>query len=90
MYAYTRSLLAGLWAEKALRSQPNGHIALRIGAAAAAMDGCLTSARRLCRRLQSVDPGLRLSNLADTFGPYRNPEHRARFAEGLRLAGLPD
>ena len=81
---------AGLWAEKALRTQPDGHSALRIGAAAAAMGGCLTSARRLCGRLQSVAPGLRLSNVVDTFGPYRNPEHRARFAEGLRLAGLPD
>jgi TolB-like protein len=81
---------AGLWAEKALRTQPNNHSALRIGAAAAAMGGCLTSAKHLCDQLQSVDLGLRLSNLADTFGPYRNPEHRARFAEGLRLAGLPD
>lgn len=80
---------AGLWAERALRTQPDNHSALRIGAAAAAMGGCLASARRLCGRLQSVDSGLRLSNLADTFGPYRDPEHRARFAEGLRRAGLP-
>jgi adenylate cyclase len=81
---------AGRWAEKALRTQPNNHSALRIGAAAAAMGGCLASAKHLCSRLQHVDSGLRLSNLADTFGPYRDPEHRARFAEGLRRAGLPD
>ena len=81
---------AGRWAERALRTQPDNHSALRIGAAAAAMGGCLTSAKHLCGRLQHVDPGACLSNMASTFGPYRNPEHRARFAEGLRRAGLPD
>ena len=81
---------AGRWAEKALQTQPDNRSALRIGAAAAAMGGCVTSAKHLCGRLRHVDFGLRLCNLVDTFGPYRDPEHRARFAEGLRRAGLPD
>src|SRR5262249_49179243 len=30
------------------------------------------------------------SNLRDVLGPYRRPEDLARYAEGLRKAGLPE
>jgi hypothetical protein len=40
-------------------------------------------------RLRRIDPALRMSNLKDWF-PIRRPEHFARWAEGLRSAGLPE
>lgn len=41
-------------------------------------------------RLQKLDPGLRISNLEDELGPYHQRDYVARYAEGLRAAGLPD
>jgi len=78
------------WARRSLHERPDFHPALRIGAAAAAMAGRETEASKLCERLQQVYPDLRLSTLGATLGPYRDPEHLTRFAEGLRLAGLPE
>ena len=40
-------------------------------------------------RLRALDPALRLSNLKDLL-PFRRPEDFARWAEGLRRAGLPE
>ncbi len=40
-------------------------------------------------RIRQIDPTLRLSNLKD-LTPLRRPEDMARFAEGLRKAGLPE
>jgi len=40
-------------------------------------------------RLRDFDPALRLSNLKDLF-PIRQPEDFARWAEGMRQAGLPE
>jgi hypothetical protein len=40
-------------------------------------------------RLRQIDPALNLSNFKDLL-PFRRPEDFARFAEGLRLAGLPE
>ena len=77
------------WAERALEKAPGSHAALRIAAAAAAMDGRMAEARGLCDRLRALDPGLTLGTLAEVLGPYRDPEHPVRFAEGLRRAGLP-
>ena len=41
------------------------------------------------QRLHELDPTLRVSNLRDWL-PIHRPEDFARFAEGLRLAGLPE
>jgi hypothetical protein len=38
---------------------------------------------------QGLNPALRLSNLPDLL-PFRRPEDFARWAEGLRRAGLPE
>jgi len=76
-------------AEEVLRGGPNNHPALRIGAASAAFAGQKDTAQHLVRRLQTVDPEFRVSRLKDVLGPYKQAEVE-RYAEGLRLAGLPE
>jgi TolB-like protein len=78
------------WARMALRSRPDSHAALRIGAASGALAGRYDEARRLAARLHEIDPALRASTLSTVLGPYRNLEHVAMYADGLRKAGLPD
>ena len=78
------------WAEGELQQDPDAHGALRIGAAAAAHAGNLETARTLGRQLQAVDPAFRVSRLGDYLGPYQKPEFVAKYAEGLRMAGLPE
>jgi hypothetical protein len=58
-------------------------------AASSALSGRLDEARKALARVRRLDPALRLSNLKDRVGPYR-PEDFARFAQGMRLAGLPE
>jgi TolB-like protein len=75
--------------EENLRGSPNSHPALRIGAASAALAGRKDTAQRLVRQLQSVDPLLRVSNLVSVLGPYKQAAID-KYAQGLRLAGLPE
>lgn len=79
--------LAQQWAQKALVKKPDWKSALRIVAAAAALDGRPTEARCACNRLMELHPGFRLSRLSQVLGPYRHPE---RLARGLRCAGIPE
>jgi TolB-like protein len=77
------------WANSALREQPNFAAATRVLAAANALAGHLSEARAAMAHLLELDPSLRISNLNEVF-PLRRPDHLAKFAEGLRKAGLPD
>jgi TolB-like protein/class 3 adenylate cyclase len=77
------------WANKALREQPNYPAANRILAASNALAGHLSEAQDAMARLRELDPSLRLANLTEVF-PLRRAEDLAKFAEGLRKAGLPD
>jgi TolB-like protein/class 3 adenylate cyclase len=77
------------WAEAALREQPNYAFALRVLAASHAMAGHLETAKNAMTMLLQADPQLRVSNLTDVISPLQ-PEHRARYIEGLQLAGLPE
>jgi TolB-like protein/tetratricopeptide (TPR) repeat protein len=77
------------WATKAAREQPNFSGAIRNIAASSALSGRLDEAKAALARVRRLDPELRLSNLKDRVGPYR-PADFARFAEGMRLAGLPE
>jgi TolB-like protein len=77
------------WAAKAVREQPNFLGAMRNVAASGALAGRLDEAKRALARVRRLDPDMRISNLKDRVGPYR-PEDLARFAEGMRLAGLPE
>jgi TolB-like protein/Tfp pilus assembly protein PilF len=78
---------AAEWAAKAHREQPSFLGAIRNMAASNALCGHLEQAQRALARASELDPDLRISNLKDRVGPYR-PDDFARFAEGMRLAGL--
>jgi tetratricopeptide (TPR) repeat protein len=77
------------WAEAAARGQPNSSSAIRVLAASYAMAGRQEQAQKAMARLRELFPTLRVSNLRDLF-PVRRPEDNARWAEGLRKAGLPE
>jgi TolB-like protein/DNA-binding SARP family transcriptional activator/Tfp pilus assembly protein PilF len=81
---------AASWAAMTLREWPDYQTALRIAAASYALAGRLEEAKRARKRLEKLDPKLRISNLEDELGPYDRPEYIARYSEGLRIAGLPD
>jgi tetratricopeptide (TPR) repeat protein len=80
---------ASSWAEKALLENPNYHPALRVFAASNALAGRLEDAQKAVARLREIDPTLRVSDLRDLTG-LRRPIDFARYAEGLRKAGLPE
>jgi TolB-like protein/class 3 adenylate cyclase/tetratricopeptide (TPR) repeat protein len=77
------------WAESALRAQANFFIAACVAAASAPLAGKPATAGKAMARLRELNPALRLSSL-DELLPFRRPEDFARWAEGLRLAGLPE
>jgi tetratricopeptide (TPR) repeat protein len=82
---------AVLWAKEALRDQPTYAYAFRVLAATYAMDGRFDDAQRAMAGLRQADPRLRMSNIDDIIAPFEYmPEHRAKYIEGLRLAGLPE
>jgi TolB-like protein/DNA-binding winged helix-turn-helix (wHTH) protein/tetratricopeptide (TPR) repeat protein len=80
---------ASTWAQRALHEQPNYPAANRILAASKALAGHLAEAQRAMANLRQLDAALRISNLGEVI-PVRRPEHLAKFAEGLRQAGLPE
>jgi TolB-like protein/Tfp pilus assembly protein PilF len=80
---------ASTWAETAVRDQPNFLLAWCTAAASNALAGRTVEAGRAMARLRQLDPELRLSNLEDLL-TLRQPEHIAKWGEGLRRAGLPE
>ncbi len=80
---------ASSWAEKALREDPNYYPAVRVYAASSVLAGRLEEAQNAMARLREIDPSLRVSDLKD-LTPLRRPGDIARYAEGLRKAGLPE
>ena len=81
---------AVIWAKMALREVPDYHAALRVAAAGCALAGRDEEAKRMVARLLEIYPALRISNLPNVLGPYRQPEHPAKYADALRKAGLPE
>jgi tetratricopeptide (TPR) repeat protein len=79
---------ASVWAERALREKPNFAGAARVAAASNAFIGKLEQAQKAAGRLRQLDPALCVSKLKEVT-PLRRPEDLARYAEGLRIAGLP-
>jgi tetratricopeptide (TPR) repeat protein len=77
------------WAEGALRDHPDDAYVLRILSASYAMEGRHEDAQGAMAKLRNTDPQLRLSNLGNVISPLQ-PEHRARYVEALRLAGMPE
>ncbi|MHC8395421.1 winged helix-turn-helix domain-containing protein [Pseudomonas sp. LB3P93] len=81
--------IASSWAEKALGNLPSLLPPVALMAASHALSGRMDKAKLAMQRLQELDPSLRLSNLK-AWLPIQRPEDLARFADGLRLAGLPE
>jgi tetratricopeptide (TPR) repeat protein len=79
---------ASSWAEQILVAKPKFHPALRTAAASHALAGRLNEAKNAIARLRQDNPAQRVSDLKDII-PLR-PEDLARYAEGLRRAGLPE
>jgi TolB-like protein len=80
---------ATLWVERAFREEPKYHPAAIVMAASNALAGRMEEARQAMEHLRRIDPTLRISNLKDRH-PLRRPDDLARFAHGLRIAGLPE
>ncbi len=45
--------------------------------------------RKVMTRLREIDPALRISNLKDR-SPLQRPQNITKYAEGMRIAGLPE
>ena len=93
--AYAHFLLghydeAASWAAMALQDNPEFQPALRQAAASNAMAGRADKAHKAMARLRQLNPTLCVSNLKDVLGPYQHAEDFARYADGLRRAGLPE
>lgn len=80
---------ASMWAEKALGNLPTLLLPVVLVAASHALSGRTSKAKQAIQRLHELDPTLRISNLKDWL-PIQRPQDRARFADGLRRAGLPE
>ena len=81
---------ASSWAEMAFRHQPTKTNSLHVIAASNAFVGRLEQAQKTVARLRQLNPSARVSTIIAGLGPYRKPEHLAKYAEGLRKAGLPE
>jgi TolB-like protein/class 3 adenylate cyclase/tetratricopeptide (TPR) repeat protein len=79
---------ASLWAEKALRDQPNSGDAAQMLAMSSAAAGDLEKARSAMQHLLQIAPGRRISTATDL--PFLLPERRAWMADMLRKAGMPE
>jgi TolB-like protein/class 3 adenylate cyclase/tetratricopeptide (TPR) repeat protein len=77
------------WAQKACLEQPTFTVAWRLLASSSALSGRLDQARRAMAHVLELDPGFEMSTLSH-YVTLRRPEDFARYAEGLRLAGLPE
>jgi adenylate cyclase len=76
-------------AETALSERPQLHQGLRAAAVSNALVGRTERARKVMASLRQLDPSLRISNLSDLTPLCRQGDF-ARYAEGMRLAGLPE
>jgi TolB-like protein/class 3 adenylate cyclase len=76
-------------AEAAVRGRASFFVGICVTAASAALAGKPAQAKKAMSRIREVNPGLRLSNLKALI-PFRRDDDFARWAEGLKLAGLPD
>ena len=80
---------ASSWADRSFRERPSYIPAVRIAAASHALAGRLEESEKAMAYLRQHDPALRVSNLKQLL-PLRRTEDSAKFADGLRKAGLPE
>ena len=77
------------WAQTAMRQRPNFVISICAAAASGALAGRLSEAQEAMARLRQLKPALCIGDLKE-LSPFRRPDDSARWAEGLRKAGLPE
>jgi tetratricopeptide (TPR) repeat protein len=77
------------WAALSLQDDPDSQAALRISAASNALAGRPEEAHKAAARLHQLYPTLRVSNLKEVLGPYRDAD-LSLYENGMRQAGLPD
>ena len=77
------------WAVRALQVKPNFQAIMRLLIVNSALSGRLDDAKRSMKVAISLDPAMRLSNLKERIGPFRQ-EDIVRYCDALRLAGLPE
>jgi len=77
------------WSALAFEDGANNQAVLRIKAASNALAGRTEVAQEAVALLRQVNPTLRISNLKEVLGPYRQ-EDLSRYQEAMRLAGLPE
>jgi tetratricopeptide (TPR) repeat protein len=76
-------------AANALARQPEMMAPLQVSAIANAYTGNLEEARRIMARALQINPAMRIAQIGK-FLALRRPEDLAKWAEGLRLAGMPE
>jgi TolB-like protein len=80
---------AALLVQEALHHRPTFVGAVRILAASKALGGRAEDAKKAVERVLQLDPTIRVSNLKDRVSHLR-PHDFAKYADGLRKAGLPE
>jgi TolB-like protein/Flp pilus assembly protein TadD len=88
-FAAGRYVEALSWAEAAVRGNPTYLFVNSCVAVSAALAGRPDVAQKAMARLRQLQPQLRISDFTE-FAPFRHPEHRAKWLEGLRMAGIPE
>jgi TolB-like protein/DNA-binding winged helix-turn-helix (wHTH) protein/Tfp pilus assembly protein PilF len=78
------------WAEMAFRERPSILATLRVAAVSYALAGRLEDARKAVARGLELDPQMRVSNIKDRIGIFGRPGDLSKYADALRLAGLPE
>jgi TolB-like protein len=81
--------MASSYAERVMRDNPTFLLANCISAASHGLAGRLEPAQIDMARALKCNPDLRASNLRD-LAPFRREQDLAKFAKGLRNAGLPE
>jgi adenylate cyclase len=76
-------------AQAAVRDRPSFLYTNCLAAASAALAGQVEEARKVADRIRQLSPNLRVAD-AGTIQSIRRPEDLARWADGLRKAGLPE
>jgi tetratricopeptide (TPR) repeat protein len=77
------------WAELALPKHAGYQPAYRILAASHALANRLEPARAAMAQIRAHSPNMRVSDLQGII-PWRRPDDARRYAEGLRIAGMPE
>jgi adenylate cyclase len=77
------------WTASALAHQQGWRTAILISAAANAYLGNFDGARKFVDQIRKQDPTMSISSLG-AFLPFRRPQDRKTWIDGLRLAGLPE